>query len=63
MPTPSGDQTSIETSAPAERDLIEAALAQTKGKVSGLSGAAQARPSFLYFGIENSISENQQIPV
>ena len=31
---------SIETSAPGERALIEAALAQTKGKVSGLSGAA-----------------------
>jgi PAS domain S-box-containing protein len=40
MPTRSGDQASIETSAPGERDLIEAALAQTKGKVSGLSGAA-----------------------
>ena len=40
MPTRSGDQTSIETSAPGERDLIEATLAQTKGKVSGLSGAA-----------------------
>ncbi len=40
MPTRSGDQASIETFAPGERDLIEAALAQTKGKVSGLSGAA-----------------------
>jgi formate hydrogenlyase transcriptional activator len=30
---------SIETSAPGEKDLIEAALAQTKGKVSGLWGA------------------------
>ena len=40
MPTRSADQASIETSAPGERDLIEAALAQTKGKVSGLSGAA-----------------------
>jgi formate hydrogenlyase transcriptional activator len=40
MPTPSGDQASIERSAPGERDLIEAALDQTKGKVSGLSGAA-----------------------
>ena len=39
-PTASADQASIETSAPGERDLIEAALAQTKGKVSGLSGAA-----------------------
>jgi transcriptional regulator with GAF, ATPase, and Fis domain len=40
MPTRSGDQASIETSAPGERELIEAALAQTKGKVSGSSGAA-----------------------
>ena len=40
MPTRSADQASIETSAPGERELIEAALAQTKGKVSGLSGAA-----------------------
>ena len=40
MPTRSTDQALIETSAPGERDLIEAALAQTKGKVSGLSGAA-----------------------
>jgi PAS domain S-box-containing protein len=40
MPIRSGDHASIETSAPGERDLIEAALAQTKGKVSGLSGAA-----------------------
>jgi formate hydrogenlyase transcriptional activator len=40
MPTRSADQASIETSAPGERDLIEAALAETKGKVSGSSGAA-----------------------
>ncbi len=40
MPTRSMDQASIEASVPGERDLIEAALAQTKGKVSGLSGAA-----------------------
>src|ERR1700736_5442521 len=40
LPTRSADQASIETSAPGERELIEAALAQTKGKVSGLSGAA-----------------------
>jgi DNA-binding NtrC family response regulator len=39
-PIRSTDQLSIETSVPGERDLIEAALAQTKGKVSGLSGAA-----------------------
>jgi len=39
-PTGSADQALIETSAPGERELIEAALAQTKGKVSGLSGAA-----------------------
>jgi PAS domain S-box-containing protein len=38
--TRSADQALIETSAPGERELIEAALAQTKGKVSGLSGAA-----------------------
>ena len=31
---------SIETSAPGEKAFIEAALAQTKGKVSGLWGAA-----------------------
>jgi len=60
MQTRSADQASMETSAPVERDLIEAALAQTKGKVSGLSGA---RHSGLYFGIENSIPEDQQIPV
>ena len=40
VPTGSADQALIETSAPGERELIEAALAQTKGKVSGLSGAA-----------------------
>jgi formate hydrogenlyase transcriptional activator len=40
MPTRSTDRTSIETSATGERELIEVALAQTKGKVSGLSGAA-----------------------
>jgi transcriptional regulator of acetoin/glycerol metabolism len=40
MLTRSADQTSIETPVPGERDLIEAALAQTRGKVSGLSGAA-----------------------
>jgi PAS domain S-box-containing protein len=40
MPTRSTDQVSIEAPVPAERDLIEAALAQTRGKVSGLSGAA-----------------------
>jgi transcriptional regulator with GAF, ATPase, and Fis domain len=40
MPTRSMDQASIEESVPGERDLIEAALAQTKGKVSGSSGAA-----------------------
>ena len=40
MPIRSGEQASVETSAPGESDLIEAALAQTKGKVSGLSGAA-----------------------
>jgi formate hydrogenlyase transcriptional activator len=40
MPTRSADQASIETSATGERELIEAALAQTRGKVSGLSGAA-----------------------
>ena len=39
-PTGSADQELIETAAPGERQLIEAALAQTKGKVSGLSGAA-----------------------
>ena len=39
-PTRSTDQASIETSAPGERDLIEATLAQTNGKVSGSSGAA-----------------------
>jgi transcriptional regulator with GAF, ATPase, and Fis domain len=39
-PTRSADQALIETSAPGERELIEAALAQTKGKVSGSSGAA-----------------------
>jgi DNA-binding NtrC family response regulator len=40
VPPRSADQAVIETSAAGERDLIEAALAQTKGKVSGLSGAA-----------------------
>jgi PAS domain S-box-containing protein len=40
LPIRSADQALIETSAPGERDLIEAALAQTEGKVSGLSGAA-----------------------
>jgi transcriptional regulator with GAF, ATPase, and Fis domain len=40
VPTGSADQALIETSAPGERELIEAALAQTKGKVSGSSGAA-----------------------
>jgi transcriptional regulator with PAS, ATPase and Fis domain len=40
VPTRSTDQASIETSTTGERELIEAALDQTKGKVSGLSGAA-----------------------
>jgi transcriptional regulator with GAF, ATPase, and Fis domain len=40
MLTRSTDQASIEAPVPGERDLIEAALAQTKGKVSGSSGAA-----------------------
>jgi PAS domain S-box-containing protein len=40
VPTSSADQASIETSTTGERELIEAALTQTKGKVSGLSGAA-----------------------
>jgi PAS domain S-box-containing protein len=38
--TRSGGHASNEPSVPDERDSIEAALAQTKGKVSGLSGAA-----------------------
>jgi hypothetical protein len=49
--TRSADQTSIETITPGERELIEAALAQNKGKVSGLSGAAAKR------GIPASILE------
>jgi transcriptional regulator with GAF, ATPase, and Fis domain len=40
MPTRSTDQESIVTSAPGERELIEAALARSNGKVSGSSGAA-----------------------
>jgi transcriptional regulator with GAF, ATPase, and Fis domain len=40
MLTRSTDQASNETSAHGERELIEAALAQTKGKVSGSSDAA-----------------------
>jgi PAS domain S-box-containing protein len=40
VPTCSEGQASIETSATGERELIESALVQTKGKVSGLSGAA-----------------------
>jgi transcriptional regulator with GAF, ATPase, and Fis domain len=40
MPTRSTDQASMEASVPGERELIEAALAQTKGKLSGSSGAA-----------------------
>jgi formate hydrogenlyase transcriptional activator len=40
MLTRSADQASIKTPVPGERDLIEAALAQTRGKVSGLSDAA-----------------------
>ena len=40
VPTRSADQASIETSATGERELIEATLAQTRGKVSGISGAA-----------------------
>jgi transcriptional regulator with GAF, ATPase, and Fis domain len=40
MPTRSTDQASMEAPVPGERELIEAALAQTKGKVSGSSGAA-----------------------
>jgi DNA-binding NtrC family response regulator len=39
-PTSSADQTSIIRSMPGERELIEAALAQSNGKVSGSSGAA-----------------------
>jgi DNA-binding NtrC family response regulator len=40
MPTRSTNQASIEARLPGERELIESALAQTKGKVSGSSGAA-----------------------
>jgi DNA-binding NtrC family response regulator len=40
LPTCSTDQESIVTSAPGERELIEAALARSNGKVSGSSGAA-----------------------
>jgi formate hydrogenlyase transcriptional activator len=40
VPTRSADQASIETSATGERELLEATLAQTRGKVSGISGAA-----------------------
>jgi len=40
MPSRSGDQALNETSAPGERESIEAALAHSKGKVSGSSGAA-----------------------
>ena len=40
VPTRSADQASIETSATGERELIEATLAQTRGTVSGISGAA-----------------------
>ena len=40
MPTRSIDQASMEAPVPGERELIEVALAQTMGKVSGLSGAA-----------------------
>jgi transcriptional regulator with PAS, ATPase and Fis domain len=40
MPTRSTDQASIKARVSGERDLIEAALAQTKAKVSGSSGAA-----------------------
>jgi len=40
VPTHPADQASIETSATGERERIEATLAQTKGKVSGLTGAA-----------------------
>jgi transcriptional regulator with PAS, ATPase and Fis domain len=40
MPTRSAGQASIETAVPGEKDLIEAALAETKGQVSGSSGAA-----------------------
>jgi transcriptional regulator with GAF, ATPase, and Fis domain len=40
MSTRSTDQASMEAPVPGERELIEAALAQTKGKVSGSSGAA-----------------------
>jgi DNA-binding NtrC family response regulator len=36
----SADQASIETCATGERELIEAALTETRGKVSGLAGAA-----------------------
>src|ERR1700720_3501205 len=40
LPTRSADRVSIITSMNGERDLIEAALAQSNGKVSGSSGAA-----------------------
>ena len=40
LPTRSADRASIITSMNGERDLIEAALAQSNGKVSGSSGAA-----------------------
>jgi PAS domain S-box-containing protein len=40
MPARSTARASVEKPVPGERELIEAALAQTKGKVSGASGAA-----------------------
>jgi hypothetical protein len=40
---------------------VEIALAQSEGQVSGLSGAAAELG--IYFGIEDSIPQDKQIPV
>jgi len=64
IPAGSADQASIETSAPSERELIEAALAPNQRQsVWIVRCSSEARHSGLYFGMENSIPENQQIPV
>jgi DNA-binding NtrC family response regulator len=54
MSTRPTDQVSIEAPVPGERDLIEAALAQTRGKVSGSSGAA-AKLGILASTLESKI--------
>jgi len=64
VPTHPADQASIETSADRRKRANRSYLGPNQGQgVWIIRCRSQARHSGLYFGIENSIPENQQIPV